>query len=126
VLLDAARRYRDQGLRIVGVVYDDSRENASQWMAERGGDWPNGLDLGSHTAIQYGLFGVPETFFVGRDGRIAYKQIGPLDSAVVDRWVPRLLAATPGASNLPTVGESPGYVRTSPDFPTATGTVRRP
>ena len=90
VLLSTAKRY--QGLHIVGVVYQDSRDNARAWIAERGGDWPNVLDVGSTTAIQYGLFGVPETFFVGRDGRILYKQIGPLDSAVVDRWVPKLLA----------------------------------
>ena len=131
VLLDAAKRYRDQGLRIVGVVYDDSRDNARAWIAERGGEWPNVLDVGSHTAIQYGLFGVPETFFVGRDGRIVYKQIGPLDDSVVDHWVPRLLAATPDGRGAPATaepvaeGRSAGHVRISPDFPTAGGTVRR-
>lgn len=100
-LLEASRRYSPQGLRIVGVVYEDTRDNALQWISERGGDWTNVLDFGSHTAIQYGLFGVPETFFIGRDGRIIFKQIGPIDTAVVNRWVPRLLAAaplTPGAA----------------------------
>ncbi|HUL04292.1 MAG TPA: redoxin domain-containing protein [Gemmatimonadales bacterium] len=128
VLLDAAKRYRDQGLRIVGVVYEDSHDNASAWIAERGGDWPNVLDVGSRTAIQYGLFGVPETFFVGRDGRILYKQIGPLDSSVVDRWVPKLLAASgaPAPTDTFAEGRSAGHVRLSPDFPTTSGTARRP
>lgn len=119
VLLDAARRYSPQGLKIVGVVYEDNRDNALQWIKERGGDWINVLDVGSHTAIQYGLFGVPETFFVGRDGRILYKQIGPLDSTVVNTWVPKLLAATPlppGAA-VPeqpfAEGRSAGHVRSS-------------
>src|SRR2546422_3661965 len=127
VLVSTVKRYRDRGLRIVGVVYEDSRDNARAWMAERGGDWPNGLDVGSRTAIQYGLFGVPETFFVGRDGRILYKQIGPLDSGVVELWVPRLLAAVPGGAPTDTFaeGRSAGHVRLSPDFPTAGGTVRR-
>src|SRR2546426_5677990 len=126
VLVSTAKRYRDRGVRIVGVVYEDSRDNARAWMAERGGDWPNVLDVGSRTAIQYGLFGVPETFFVGRDGRILYKQIGPLDSGVVELWVPRLLAAVPGGAPTDTFaeGRSAGHVRLSPDFPTAGGTVR--
>jgi len=128
VLVDAAKRYRDRGLRVVGVVYEDSRDNALAWIKERGGDWPNVLDVGSRTAIQYGLFGVPETFFVGRDGRIIYKQIGPLDTGVIDQWVPRLLGTDGPTAPADTFaeGRSAGHVRLSPDFPTAGGTVRRP
>jgi cytochrome c biogenesis protein CcmG/thiol:disulfide interchange protein DsbE len=134
VLVDAATRYRDQGLRVVGVAYQDNRDDARAWIAERGGDWPNGLDVGSHTAIKYGLFGVPETFFIGRDGRILYKQIGPLDQAVIDRWVPKLLAARPGtaqgtAAAVPAdtfaEGRSEGHVRASPETPTSRGTAPR-
>ncbi len=128
VLVEAAKRYHDQGLRVVGVVYEDSRDNARAWIAERGGDWPNVLDVGSHTAIAYGLFGVPETFFVGRDGRILYKQIGPLDKEVIDQWVPKLLAAGAEAAAAPAdtfaEGRSAGHVRASPEFPTARGTAR--
>ena len=134
VLLEAQQQYRKRGLRIIGVVYQDTRDNAKAWLSARGGDWPNVLDVGSHTAIQYGLFGVPETFFIGRDGRILYKQIGPLDQGVVDRWVPRLLAAAPDAAGVAGAGapsdtfaegRSPGHVRISPEFPTAGGTTRR-
>ena len=133
VLVDAAKRYRDQGLRVVGVVYEDSRDNARAWIAERGGDWPNVLDVGSHTAIKYGLFGVPETFFIGHDGRILYKQIGPLDQEVIDRWVPKLLQAAPGTgggngaaapADTFAEGRSAGHVRVSPEFPTTRGTTR--
>jgi cytochrome c biogenesis protein CcmG, thiol:disulfide interchange protein DsbE len=133
VLVDGAKRYREQGLRVVGVVYEDSRDNARAWIAERGGDWPNVLDVGSHTAIQYGLFGVPETFFIGHDGRIVYKQIGPLDQDVIDRWVPKLLAAAPGTvggngaaapADTFAEGRSAGHVRVSPEFPTTRGTTR--
>ena len=80
------------GLRIVGVVYDDSRENARRWMALRGGNWVNLMDPGSRTAIEYGLTGVPETVFIARDGRVAHKQIGPVTRELVAEWVPRLLA----------------------------------
>jgi len=112
VMLDVARRYSPQGLRIVGVVYEDTRDNAKQWMNDRGGDWLNVVDVGSHTAIQYGLFGVPETFFIGRDGRIVYKQIGPLDKASADKWIPRLLSAPAGGpSGPPAEGQTPGHVQ---------------
>ncbi|HUK22592.1 MAG TPA: TlpA disulfide reductase family protein [Gemmatimonadales bacterium] len=128
VLVDAAQRYGPKGLRVVGVVYEDTRDNAQQWITERGGTWPNVLDIGSHTAIQYGLFGVPETFFIARDGRIVYKQIGPLDPAVIDQWVPKLLASSAAIGpNVPeqpfAQGKSEGYVRTSPDFPATRGTT---
>ena len=128
VLVDASTRYASKGVKIVGVVYQDTRDNALAWINERGGNWPNLLDAGSRTAIQYGLFGVPETFFVGRDGRILYKQIGPVDSAVVDHWVTTLLAASPSAVSPDTFaqGRSAGYVRASPESPATSGTVRRP
>jgi cytochrome c biogenesis protein CcmG, thiol:disulfide interchange protein DsbE len=134
VLVEAAKRYRDRGLRVVGVAYQDNRDDARAWIAERGGDWPNGLDAGSHTAIKYGLFGVPETFFIGRDGRILYKQIGPLDQEVIDRWVPKLLAANPTSAggndavapaDTFAEGRSEGHVRASPEFPTSRGTAPR-
>jgi len=96
LLVEAARRYRDRGVRIVGVVYQDTRENARAWMAERGGDWTNVLDPGSRTAIAYGLLGVPETFFIDRDGRVAYKQIGPLTRTVLTTWIERLTTGAAG------------------------------
>lgn len=127
LLVAAERRWRGQGLRVVGLVYNDTRANALEWMRLRGGDWPNGLDDGSRTAIEYGLFGVPETFLIDRTGRIAYKQIGPLTEEVLATWIPRLLADSGGTALAPgeiPVGRSPGHVRTSPDFPATQGTGR--
>jgi len=128
LLVAADRRWRDQGLRMVGVVYQDTRGNAAQWMRERGGEWPTVLDEGSRTAIEYGLFGVPETFFIDRRGRIVYKQIGPVSEEVLDTWIPRLLADSGLTVVSPAelrVGRSPGYLRTSPDFPATQGTTPR-
>jgi len=92
VLVEAEQTYGPEGLRIIGVVYDDSRENARRWMELRGGNWVNLMDPGSRTAIEYGLYGVPETVFIARDGRVAHKQIGPVTRELVAEWVPRLLA----------------------------------
>jgi cytochrome c biogenesis protein CcmG/thiol:disulfide interchange protein DsbE len=95
LLRDADRRWRAQGLRVVGVVYDDSAASAGDWMRAHGGDWPVLLDPGSRTAIDYGLFGVPETFVIDRTGRVAHKQTGPLTADSLERWIPPLLAGQP-------------------------------
>jgi cytochrome c biogenesis protein CcmG, thiol:disulfide interchange protein DsbE len=89
---EADKRWRDQGLRIVGIVYEDDAKSAEEWMHKQGLAWPALMDPGSHTAIDYGLFGVPETFFIDRTGKVAYKQTGPVSEQVLEQWIPRLLA----------------------------------
>ena len=121
LLVAAERRWGPDGLRVVGVVYQDVRPNAQAWMRERGGSWPNVLDAGSRTAIEYGLFGVPETFLLDRNGVVVYKQIGPVTPDVLSTWVPRLLADSIGAVD-PAVGRSEGHVSSTPDFPDTRGT----
>lgn len=101
LLVAADERWRAQGLRIVGVVYQDTPANAREWLRERGGDWPNVLDPGSRLSIEYGLFGVPETFFIDRRGMVAYKQIGPVSADVLSEWITRLLADTAGTAPAP-------------------------
>lgn len=92
LLVAADERWRDEGLRIVGVVYQDTPTNARDWLREQGGTWRHVLDPSSRLSIEYGLFGVPETYFINRHGVIEYKHIGPLTADVLSRWIPRLLA----------------------------------
>jgi len=76
LLRDAAERYADEDLAIVGIVYDDGPEAATAFMEEHGGTWPALVDPGSTVASDYAIFGPPETYFIGRDGRIVARQIG--------------------------------------------------
>src|ERR1700704_2695061 len=70
---------RDPRVRILGINYKDSPENARRFLARYGNPYvANGADLNGRASIEWGVYGVPETFVVGRDGRIAYKLIGPL------------------------------------------------
>ena len=94
LLVAADERWREQGLRIVGVVYQDTPTNAREWLKERGGSWTNILDPGSRLSIEYGLFGVPETFFIDRGGVVRYKHIGPLNANDLSTWITKLLADT--------------------------------
>jgi cytochrome c biogenesis protein CcmG/thiol:disulfide interchange protein DsbE len=82
-LLAAWERYRERGVVIVGVGYEDTEEGALAYAEELGGDWPLVADPGSRTAIDYGVFGVPETFVIAPDGTIAGKTVG----AVTYDWL---------------------------------------
>jgi cytochrome c biogenesis protein CcmG, thiol:disulfide interchange protein DsbE len=102
LLVAADERWRSQGVRIVGVVYQDTPTNARDWLRERGGTWRHVLDPSSRLSIEYGLFGVPETYFINRHGVIAYKHIGPLTADTLSRWITRLL--TDSTTSEPTSG----------------------
>jgi cytochrome c biogenesis protein CcmG, thiol:disulfide interchange protein DsbE len=69
----------DRRLRIVGINYKDEPENARRFLGRYGNPFAAaGADPNGRAAIEWGVYGVPETFIVGRDGRIAYKLVGPL------------------------------------------------
>jgi cytochrome c biogenesis protein CcmG/thiol:disulfide interchange protein DsbE len=64
---------------IHGLNYKDKPAAAAAWLAEMGDPYTRtGADLNGRVAIDWGVYGVPETFVVDRNGRIAYKHIGPL------------------------------------------------
>jgi cytochrome c biogenesis protein CcmG/thiol:disulfide interchange protein DsbE len=69
----------DRRLRVVGMNYKDQPENARRFLGRYGNPFAaNGIDANGRAAIEWGVYGVPETFVIGRDVRIAYKLIGPV------------------------------------------------
>lgn len=92
-LVRASERYGEDSVRVVGIVYQDSPENARRFMRQLGGDWPSLLDPATRTAIDFGVYGVPETYFLDREGRVAYKHTGPVTWELVSAKVDSLLAA---------------------------------
>jgi cytochrome c biogenesis protein CcmG/thiol:disulfide interchange protein DsbE len=92
VLLRTAREWPDSDVAIVGVVYNDTRRNAQRFLDELGNDWRHVLDPRSRTAIDYGVYGPPETFFIGRDGRVAHKHLGPVNWNLVKAQIDSLFA----------------------------------
>jgi len=76
---------RDPRIRVAGINYKDSPENAKRFLTRYGNPYAaNGMDANGRASIEWGVYGVPETFVVGRDGRIAYKLIGPIAAQNVD------------------------------------------
>ncbi len=100
-LSEVARSYAGKPVHFYGVLYNDAPANGTNWIAEMGGQsYPSLNDPKARTAIDYGLYGVPETFFLDRNGRVAYKHTGPVSAAVLARVVDSLMAApaaTPAA-----------------------------
>jgi cytochrome c biogenesis protein CcmG/thiol:disulfide interchange protein DsbE len=69
----------DKRIQLVGINYKDQPDNARRFLNRFGNPFvANGVDASGRTAIDWGVYGVPETFVVGRDGRIAYKLIGQI------------------------------------------------
>jgi cytochrome c biogenesis protein CcmG/thiol:disulfide interchange protein DsbE len=70
---------RDRSLRLVGFNYQDKPENARRFLGTFGNPFAAvGADDTGRTAIDFGVYGVPETFVIGRDGTIRHKHVGPL------------------------------------------------
>jgi cytochrome c biogenesis protein CcmG, thiol:disulfide interchange protein DsbE len=76
---------KDGRLRLVGINYKDRADNARRFLGRYGNPFAaTGVDENGRAAIEWGVYGVPETFIVGRDARIAYKLVGPITAANLD------------------------------------------
>jgi cytochrome c biogenesis protein CcmG/thiol:disulfide interchange protein DsbE len=70
---------KDKRIQLVGINYKDSPDNARRFLNRYGNPFvATGRDDSGRASIDWGVYGVPETFLVGRDGRIAYKLVGPI------------------------------------------------
>jgi cytochrome c biogenesis protein CcmG/thiol:disulfide interchange protein DsbE len=79
---------------INGLNYKDHPDDAARWLNTFGDPFARtGADLDGRVAIDWGVYGVPETFVIGADGRIAFKHIGPLTAEVVERTIIPLIAS---------------------------------
>lgn len=76
---------RGSDVQFIGVVYDDTPERVREFLQQHGRAYPSLLDEHGRTAIAYGVYGVPETFFVNRSGVIAAKHTGALTTTLLTR-----------------------------------------
>ena len=75
----------DKRLQLVGINYKDAPDNARRFLGRYGNPFRMvGVDGNGRGAIEWGVYGVPETFVVGRDGTIRYKMVGPVTPANID------------------------------------------
>ncbi|WNJ90771.1 DsbE family thiol:disulfide interchange protein [Bosea sp. 685] len=78
---------------LVGMNYKDEAENARRFLGALGNPYSAvGVDRSGRAAIEWGVYGVPETFLIGPDGRILEKHVGPLDAQTAGRLLTRAAA----------------------------------
>jgi cytochrome c biogenesis protein CcmG/thiol:disulfide interchange protein DsbE len=76
---------KDTRIQMIGINYKDTSDNARRFLGRYGNPFASvGVDGNGRAAIEWGVYGVPETFIVGRDGNIAYKLVGPISPDNID------------------------------------------
>ncbi len=76
----------------VGIVYQDDEDKVRAWLGKHGNPpYAQGIDVNARTAIAYGVYGVPETYFIDRQGMIRWKQVGPLNPAALAARIREIL-----------------------------------
>src|SRR5215210_1592870 len=91
---------QDSRIRLVGINYKDQPDNARRFLGRHGNPFvAAGADGNGRASMEWGVYGVPDTFLVGRDGNIAYKLVGPITEANLERAlkpeIEKALAAKP-------------------------------
>ncbi|MFQ5846825.1 MAG: TlpA family protein disulfide reductase [Candidatus Methylomirabilales bacterium] len=99
-LLEAAwRAYKDRGVVVVGVNIQDTEKAAREFMNRFHFSFPNGPDPQGKISIDYGVYGVPETFFLDTKGQIAFKQVGGVTAEILSAQIEKLLGRVPRAAD---------------------------
>lgn len=94
-LVATAQRYRDSGVRVLGITYQSDYGHVVQYLDELGWGFDVAMDDRSRAAIGFGIRGVPETFFIDRDGTVAAKITGPVNLEIMTDTIDRMLIGEP-------------------------------
>jgi len=79
---------RMKGLSVVGINYKNKPEEAVRWLARHGNPYARiGADVKGDIALEFGLYGVPETFLIDQKGRIRLKHVGPITAQVMNNKI---------------------------------------
>ena len=83
--------YKDRGVVMVGIDIQDKDEAARKFLTQFGLTFPNAPDPTGRVSVDYGVYGVPETFFVDRTGRVRWKHVGAVTDQIVRQRIETLL-----------------------------------
>ena len=91
------QRYQEQGIQLVGVDIQDTEEDALAYVREFGLSFPNGRDVDGKITVEYGVIGLPVTFFISADGVVEGRWVGALPEDRLEGWAEALISgSTPG------------------------------
>lgn len=86
------RLYKDRGALFVGINVQDTDKSAEDYVNEFGITYPNGRDVDGKTTVDYGVIGLPVTFFVNKDGIVERRWVGAIPEAQLVDWVDALVS----------------------------------
>ena len=110
VLEQTWRTYKDKGVLFLGVDIQDTEEEARAFLNEFDVTYPNGLDVGGKITVDYGVIGLPVTFFVNREGIVERRWVGAIRERQLVAWVDEIIAGVAPAGDAQ--GENPdGYFK---------------
>ena len=92
ILERAWRSYTSRDVMFVGVDIQDSEEDARAYVREFGLTYPNGLDVDGKITVDYGVIGLPVTFFVNRDGIVVRRWVGAISETRLAMWLGELMS----------------------------------
>ncbi len=124
-LSQTATAFAPKGVRFFGLLYNDKEENGLRWISDMGGQaYPALSDPGARTAIDYGLYGVPESFVVDQQGRVARKFIGPVGRVQLSKLIDSLLIANGDSTRVGPTGIPTDAAVTRAVTPPAAGVAK--
>jgi len=92
----------ERDVPLVGLNYKDQPADARAWLARHGDPFDTVIsDVGGDVGLDFGVYGVPETFVIDAEGRVRYKHVGPLDRRALDEL---LLPAVDALTGVPATG----------------------
>ena len=93
VALEAAwRAHSASGVQFIGVDLQDRESDARAYISEFDVTYPNGTDIGGKISVDYGVIGLPVTFFVSREGIVERRWVGAIGREKLERWIGELEA----------------------------------
>ncbi|HUF27347.1 MAG TPA: redoxin domain-containing protein [Gemmatimonadaceae bacterium] len=104
-LSNVASAFAGQGVRFFGILYNDVPSRGDEWIRAMGGQsYPALVDRGTRTAIDYGVYGIPETFIIDATGTVAYKHIGPITERLLVEKIEQARSASRPVEPVPGSG----------------------
>ena len=85
------QKYRDSGVQFVGVDIQDTQEEAARYVEEFGLTFPNGRDPDGKITVEYGVIGLPVTFFIGANGIVEGRWVGAVPEDKLESWTLALI-----------------------------------
>ena len=95
----AWRAHADAGVQFIGVDLQDRESDARAYISEFDVTYPNGTDIGGKISVDYGVIGLPVTFFVSREGVVERRFVGAISRGKLEGWIGELEAGVAPSDN---------------------------